>query len=89
MYNKAKTVKEITYFPADYPDFKVIKRFTKPRSSRTRLFATNDPEGWFIDIFSIKTKTGEVASNEGWLTKKDLDQWIDWSKSLGWIEQKV
>jgi len=83
-----KKTKEITYYPKDYANFKLIKQFRKPRSPRTRLFICNDPDGWFIDVIEIKTKTGEVVDNEGWITKKDLDGWSNWYKNLGWIEQK-
>jgi hypothetical protein len=83
-----KKIKEITYFPKDYPNFKIIKTFRKPRSPRTRMFACADPEGWFIDVFELKTKTGEVVDNEGWITEKDVEQWTGWYKRLGWEEQK-
>ena len=89
MVYRKKKIKEITHFPKDYTDFKIIKKFTKPRSPRTRLFATNDQDGWFIDVFSIKTKTQEVVKNEGWITERDLPQWINWYERLGWVEQKV
>ena len=87
--NKEKENKEKKYFPADYPNFKIIKTFTKPRSPRTKIFATDDPEGWFIDLFSIKSKTREVVNNEGWITKKDIPNWVTWYESLGWIEKKT
>jgi len=87
MYNKKE--KEITHFPKDYSNFKVIKKFTKPRSPRTRVFATSDKEGWFIDVFSIKTKTGEVVNNEGWITQEQIKQWTNWYETLGWIEKKT
>ena len=69
--------------------YKVLKKFTKPRSPRTRLFLCNDPDGWFIDVLELKTKTGEVTDNEGWITEKDLEQWCDWHANMGWVEQKV
>jgi len=86
-YSK-KIKKEITHFPKDYPKFKIIKTFRKPHSPRTRMFATNDPNGWFIDVFEIKTKSEEVADNEGWITEKDMKDWTTWYERLGWVEQK-
>jgi len=85
----AKKTKQITYFPKDYPNFKVLKKFTKPRSPRTRIFATADPEGWFIDVIEIKTRTGEVVDEEGWIIEKDMPEWSNWYKNLGWEEQKL
>ena len=86
-WQKKTEKKEITHFPKDYPKFKIIKTFKKSRSPRTRIFATNDKDGWFIDVFEIKTRTGEVADNEGWITKKDMSDWITHYKNLGWEEQ--
>ena len=82
-YKKTKK-KEITHFPEDYPKFKIIKQFSKTRSPRTRIFATNDPDGWFIDSFEIKTRSGEVVDNEGWITAKQMPAWIAWYKTIGW-----
>ena len=81
--------KEIKYFPKDFPKFVVVKKFTKPRSPRTRVFATADPDGWFIDVFEIKTRTGEVVDEEGWIIEKDVADWTLWFNNLGWIEQKI
>ena len=81
-----KKTKSILYFPKDYPGFKLIKQFKKPRSPRTRLFACGDPEGWFIDVMEIKTRTGEVIDNDGWITERDIKQWTEWYETLGWEE---
>jgi hypothetical protein len=81
--------KPTTYFPKDYPDFKIIKKFKKGRSPRTRLFITNDPDEWFIDVIEIKTKSGEVTDEEGWVIRKDLDDWTEWYKRLKWEEEKT
>jgi len=83
-----KKAKTITYFPRDYPGFKIFKTFKKPHSPRTRMFAYEDSDSWFIDVFEIKTKTGEVVDNEGWITIKDVEHWSEWYERLGWIEQK-
>lgn len=83
----AKKKKQLKQFPEDFSDFKIIKKFRKHRSPRTRIFATNDPEEWFIDVLEIKTKTGEVTDEEGWILEKDVETWVDWYKRLGWIEQ--
>jgi len=78
--------KEKKYWPTDYPNFKTIKIFNKPRSPRTRVLTSEDKDGWFIDVLSVKTKTGEVADNQGWILKKQIQGWVDWYKSLGWVE---
>ena len=85
-YKKPKTKKETLYFPKDYPKYKIVKVFRKTRSPRTRIFATNDKEGWFIDTFEIKTRTGEVVDNEGWITEKDMADWTTWYAGQGWEE---
>jgi len=85
---KSKKQKTILYYPKDYPGSKIIKKFKKPRSPRTRIFACSDPDGWFIDVLDIKTRTGEVADDEGWITAKDIPQWVSWYKNLGWEEVK-
>jgi hypothetical protein len=86
MAKKKYTTKK--YFPKDYPGFKLIKKFNKPRSPRTRMFACGDPDGWFIDVMEIQTKTGQVMDEEGWITERDVKQWTEWYKRLGWIEQE-
>ncbi len=78
---------EIKHYPKDFEDFKLIKLFRKPRSPRTRIFTCNDPDGWFIDVIEIKTKTGEVVDEEGWITNRDVDQWTEWYERLGWVVQ--
>lgn len=84
----AKTTKTKKYYPADFSKYKVVKKFNKPRSPRTRLFVTNDPDKWFIDVIEIKTKTGEVTDEEGWIIEKDLNDWTVWYNRLGWEEEK-
>lgn len=76
------------YFPDDFPNFKIVKKFKKSKSSRTRIFATEDPDEWFIDVLEIKTKTGEVVDEEGWITERDVEEWADWFSRLGWEEIK-
>lgn len=82
----AKNKKERKYFPKDFPGFKIVKKFNKSRSPRTRLFACGDPCQWFIDVLEINTKTGEVVDDEGWIIEKDVETWADWYDSLGWKE---
>jgi len=84
----AKKKRQTKYFPQDFPNFKIIKKFRKHRSPRTRLFACGDPDGWFIDVLEIKTKTGEVTDEEGWITEKQVEGWTSWYKNLGWEEEK-
>ncbi|MBW3020870.1 hypothetical protein KY334_06245 [Candidatus Woesearchaeota archaeon] len=83
-YKKKKTIK---YFPKDYEGFKVIKSFRKKRSPRTRLFVCGDPDGWFIDSIEIKTRTGEVVDDEGWITERQVEDRSKWYNSLGWLEE--
>lgn len=84
----AKKKKKVTkYYPQDFKGYKVIKEFKKPRSPRTRLFLTNDPDKWFIDVIEIKTKTGEVTDEEGWIIERDVKGWSDWYNRLGWKEE--
>lgn len=85
----AKKKQSITYFPQDYSTYKLIKKFRKSRSPRTRIFITNDPAQWLIDVMEIKTRTGEVVNNEGWITEKQIDDWSNWYKNLGWEECSI
>lgn len=77
------------YWPQDYEGFKVIKAWIKKRSPRAKIWATNDPEEWFIDILDVAKKTGEVKTSEGWVIKKDIEGWSDWYKSLGYEEISI
>lgn len=72
------------YWPQDYAGFKLIDKFHKPRSPRLRIFATNDPDEWFIDVLHVVRKTGEVVDEEGWIIAKDVPSWTDWYSRLGW-----
>jgi hypothetical protein len=76
------------YWPQDYSNFKVIKIWAKKRSPQLRIWATNDPDGWFIDILHVGRKSKEVKEEEGWIIPKDLDDWSSWYKILGWEEIK-
>jgi hypothetical protein len=78
--------KKKTYYPDDYPGAVIVKKFNKPRSPRTRIFSCSDPDNWFVDVLEIKSKTKEVVDDEGWITMKDVDDWTDWYKRLGWEE---
>ena len=89
MSYKKKQKEKPKYFPTDYSNHKIVKQFRKHRSPRTRLFLTNDPDEWFIDVVEIKTKTGEVTDDEGWIIEKDLDTWTSWYNGLGWEEEKI
>ena len=73
------------FFPKDYPNFKVVDKFHKKRSPRLRIFATGDPDEWFVDVLDVMKKTGEVVEEEGWITAKDVPSWTEWFNRLGWI----
>ena len=70
----------------DFKDYKIIKTWEKPRSPIRRIWLTNDPEEWFIDIIHVLKKSGKVKDTEGWITAKDIKNWTHWYKSLGWKE---
>jgi len=89
MAYKKKEPKPKTFFPQDYPGFKVIKTFKKLRSPRTKMFATGEKDGWFVDVFELKSRTGEVVDNEGWITKTQVEEWTSWYKNMGWEEVKI
>lgn len=74
------------YWPDDYPGFKIIKAWKKKRSPRIKIWATDDPDEWFIDILDVAKKTKEVKDEEGWIIKKDVEGWSSWYKNLGWEE---
>jgi len=81
-YNKKveeKVIKNIS----EFSDYKEIAKFEKPRSPRTLVFLTNDPDEWFIDIIYYKTKSGIVTTEE-YIIAKDLPDWIRWKEGLGW-----
>jgi len=80
--------KAIQYYPDDFPNINFEVKFRKPRSPRTRILSCSDKDKWFVDVIEIKTRTREVVDNEGWITMKDIQQWIDWYKRLGWEVEK-
>jgi hypothetical protein len=87
-YKKPKKEKITLYYPKDFPGSRIIKKFKKPRSPRTKILACSDKDNWFVDVLDLKTRTGEVADDEGWITMKDVPQWVTWYKNLGWDEVK-
>jgi len=82
----AKKKEKKLFFPEDYPGYKILKKFNKPRSPRTRLFTTHDEEGWFIDVMEMMTKSKQIVSDDGWIIEKDVPHWTLWYENLGWTE---
>jgi len=78
-----KEVEKIVKNISEFSDYKEIAKFTKPRSPRSLIFLTKDPEEWFIDVIYYKTKSGEVIK-ENCIIAKDLSDWFRWKEGLGW-----
>jgi len=70
----------------NYKNYKVIKTWEKPRSPIRRVWLTNDPDEWLIDVLHVLKKSGKIRESEGWITAKEMDNWAHWYKSLGWKE---
>ncbi|MFW6310795.1 MAG: hypothetical protein ACOC1K_01015 [Nanoarchaeota archaeon] len=84
MYNKTSTKKR--NYPKDFENYKVLKLLKKKRSPLKTVFATNDPEGWFINVITYKNKSGEVSDVET-IIEKDLKDWYEWHERMGWEKE--
>jgi hypothetical protein len=76
---KEKKIQHIS----EFSNYKELFRFKKDRSPHSVVFLTNDPQGWFINCVEYKTKSGMVSDNSI-IIAKDLDNWIEWHRNLGW-----
>ena len=81
MFKKSKIDRNIS----DYSSHKKLLEMKKPKSPHSLVFMTKDKDGWFINCVEYKTKSGIVAHDE-LIIEKDMKQWIEWHKRLGWQE---